>query len=65
MQFLVLNCRTNDCKCDLRYFILEYHMRLFTYLMTMILLTFFLTADIDAVFWASMVLVMSIYGAGH
>ena len=42
----------------LRYFILEYHMRLFTYLMAMIILTFFLNADTDAVFWA-------LCGSGH
>ena len=34
----------------LRYFILEYHKRLFTYLMAMIILTLFLNADIDAEF---------------
>ena len=42
----------------LHYFIPKYHMRLFTYLMPLILLTFFLNADIDAVFWA-------FYGGGH
>ena len=36
----------------LHYFVLEYHMRLFTYMMAMIILTFFLNADTDAVFWA-------------
>ena len=35
---------------SLRYFFLEYHMRLFTYLMALILLTFSLNADIDAIF---------------
>ena len=47
MQFSILNWHTDDCKSE---FILEYHMRLFTDLMAMIILTFFLNADIDAVF---------------
>ena len=50
MQFLILNWRTNDCKCDFTLFYSRIS-HAFIYLLDGIdFLTFFLHADIDAVF---------------